>query len=162
MRQLSYLADYQHYIPLLAKHLYHQFSYFNPAYTLDSYEEELAHQCNYSQLPITYIVQQNNTVLGTASLYLNDLNSHQHLVPWLANVYTFEAYRKQGVGAYLVEQVVLQAKSLGFDKLYLFTDDKAEWYQKLGWHSVDHSVLKGIPIVIMKYDLIPSSLMKAP
>lgn len=153
MEPLSYLADYRSYIPLLAEHLYHQFNCFDSTCTLTSYKEKLNQDCNHTQLPITYIIQQNHTLWGSASLCINDLESHSHLTPWLANVYTFAAYRKRGVGRSLVKQVILQAKNLGFDKLYLFTADKTAWYQKLDWQIIDHSSLNGIPIIIMEYDL---------
>ncbi len=153
MEPLSYLADYRSYIPLLAEHLYHQFNCFDPIRTLASYKAELQQNCNYTRLPMTYLIQQNDTLWGTASLCISDLESHSHLTPWLANVYTFEAYRKRGVGRSLVKHVILQAKNLGFDKLYLFTADQTAWYQKLDWQIIDHSSLNDIPIVIMEYDL---------
>ena len=88
--------------------------------------------------------------MGTASLVNDDLDSHHHLSPWLANVFVHPSFRAQGIGAALCRQVVEEAKRLGLRKIYLYTSQQQELYSSLGWIKSEEAFLNEIPISIMK------------
>lgn len=54
------------------------------------------------------------------------------LSPWLAGVFVGEKFRGQGIASKLVERVFVEAKELGYNKIYLHTETAASLYEKLG------------------------------
>ena len=88
--------------------------------------------------------------IGTASLTPDDLETRPDLTPWLASVFVLAEYRRAGVGAALVEAVVAHARKLGVETLYLFTEDRADFYERLGWSQIGSEVYRGHPVIVMK------------
>lgn len=45
----------------------------------------------------------------------------------------FDEYRHQGYGTRMLEEVAKKAKELGYDKIYLWTDQASDFYKKIGY-----------------------------
>lgn len=56
---------------------------------------------------------------------------------WLGNVYVKPECRNQGVGSQIVEATVDKAKLLEVKNLYLYTEDREHFYQRLGWITLE-------------------------
>ena len=83
--------------------------------------------------PITLIALEGGECLGTVSIFENDLKIRDMYKPWLASLYTKPEYRGRGVGEKLIAKTLDLAKELGFNELYLRTEDAADYYRKKGW-----------------------------
>jgi N-acetylglutamate synthase-like GNAT family acetyltransferase len=59
-------------------------------------------------------------------------------------------YRQQGVATRLINEIELSATRLGFEQIYLFTEDKAQLYKRLDWQEYAHDVYFGQSVMIMK------------
>lgn len=151
--KIDFLLNHKHLIEEIAKLKFLEFSHLAPEKTLDDYIKGLREHCNDKQFPITYIVLENENFLGTFSLRACDLDSHKQFTPWMGSVLVPPEKRNQGIGAFLVKQAEEKSKTMGYDFLYLFTPNKADWYAKLGWNTVDLSTLKNTPITIMRKSL---------
>jgi GNAT superfamily N-acetyltransferase len=81
----------------------------------------------------TIIALEDNQVLGTASLDLEDLPPRPDLSPWLASVYVPVEYRLRAIGSLLIGQVEQEARKQGFDSIYLHTYDREGFYLRRGW-----------------------------
>ncbi|MER2171398.1 MAG: GNAT family N-acetyltransferase [Psychrobacillus psychrodurans] len=86
-----------------------------------------------NDFPITLIAIENGECLGTVSIFENDLKMREMYKPWLASLYTKPEYRGKGVGKKLVDTTIAVSKSLGFNELYLRTEDASDYYRKIGW-----------------------------
>ena len=53
--------------------------------------------------------------------------------PWFAGLVVDPAFRRQGVGAALLDFVAEQGRSLGFQRLRLVTEHKTTFYEQRGW-----------------------------
>ncbi len=101
-------------------------------------------------LPIAYvIVTEEKEFVGTFSLRQCDMESHSHLSPWVGSILVHPSKRNQGVGSILVKSAELAAFEMGFSQLYLFTPNKAAWYGKLGWETVEKALFNKIPVTVM-------------
>ena len=73
---------------------------------------------------------------GFALLIDNDLETHQHLKPWVASVFVSPDYRGRGIARSLVGAVEKAAAELGHDEAYLYTN-KPDLYRQIGWEDFE-------------------------
>ena len=86
-----------------------------------------------SPLPRWYLmVDGNDEIIGSYGLITNDFISRQDLCPWMCELFVDEKQRGKGLGGRLLAHAVLEAKNLGFEKVYLATDHVG-FYEKYGW-----------------------------
>lgn len=147
------LSDAPQHIPTIAAWHQTQWGYLNPGSSVESRIIKMQRYIKGAAMPTMYICVDGKTVLGTAALVESDMDSHPELSPWLASVYVDAAYRKRGIGAKLVKQVVAEARAQGFSTLYLFTPDQAHFYQELGWQFIALEAYRGSDATLMKIDL---------
>lgn len=97
---------------------------------------------NKGRLPITYVAIETNECMGTVSLFENDLSTRMDLSPWLASLVVRRDYRNRGVGEKLINFALNEAKSFGYKKLYLKTENKGSFYGKRGWRYIGKGIDK--------------------
>ncbi len=77
-------------------------------------------------------------LVGGAMLVPRELMERDYeRAPWLAAIYVVEAARGQGIGRLLVQAVEAAARDRGFATVSLYTIDKAPFYARCGWRSVE-------------------------
>lgn len=120
------------------------------SYFIDRYQSRL----NTEKIPLTLVAKSTEgELLGAASLVEHDMTINTEYSPWLSGVMVKEAYRKQKVGRQLVQTIELYASQLGFEHLYLFTFDRAHFYQYLGYESLKTDFYLGMDVVLMAKQL---------
>jgi len=70
-------------------------------------------------------------VLGTVNLIENDDSRRAHLRPWLAAMVVAEGWRGQGIGSWLVQALLDEARAMSLPRLYFGTDGPG-FYTRLG------------------------------
>lgn len=150
---IELLLDHQYLIPEIAELKFQQFGSLVPGKTLQDFKKGLETHLNDTKLPIAYVVVENKQFIGTFSLRICDKDTHQHLSPWIGSVLVHPSNRNKGIGAFLVKRAEMIANELGYDHLYLFTPDKAAWYAKLGWQTLEHAFFNNVPVTVMKKSL---------
>src|SRR5690606_12830155 len=98
------------------------------------------------------VAEDQQTLLGSASLLADDMSSHPELTPWLASVYVAEQHRGQGIGSTLVRRVMQHARDIGIKRLYLYTPDQEKLYARLGWQVLSGEQYNGTAVTIMFID----------
>lgn len=144
------------HIPAIAKWHYQEWGTLFPEKSAADFASDLAATLNDAELPISWVLLLEQQVLGTASILLQDMQTNRDLSPWLANIYLAPAARGKGLGKWLVLQVMQQAQQLGLTKLYLFTEDKPEFYQQLGWQPLKQELYEGKQVTVMHWQLTGS------
>ena len=94
-----------------------------------------------ASLPATLVASVDNVLLGTVSLYAEDMAGHDaEFGPWLASLYVAPEGRGHGVASVLLKAAASLAKRLGLLRLGLwFPKSKPhllELYKKHGWEVV--------------------------
>jgi predicted N-acetyltransferase YhbS len=144
------LRERTEHIPTLAAWHYEQWAYLHDH---DSVERRIANlqeelQCN--GIPRTFVAVSGQVPIGSASLIPYDMDTRMELTPWLASVYVVPEQRKQGIGSALVRRVVQEAAMLGYQTIYLYTPDRAKFYESLGWSSLEKMKYHETMMEIMK------------
>lgn len=91
----------------------------------------------------TIVAVEGNECLGSVAIFENDLTSRKDLTPWLASLIVGSEHRGKKVGAKLMDQVKIEVKKQGYDKLYLRTGNAHEYYLKRGWRLVEMTLDEG-------------------
>lgn len=80
--------------------------------------------------------RESRSLVGTAALFLHDLDSRPDLSPWMGGIFTAPEYRGRGIAKNLIEKVLCKAQELGYHTIYLHTEHTAGLYTKLGWQKL--------------------------
>lgn len=100
------------------------------------------------------LMKKENRPIGTGGLYRkvgihNRIKKFEDYSPWLALMYTKEEERGNGLGGELLQQIELEAKKKGFDRIYLYTYTAKSLYKRKGWNEIDRYNVEGRNIVVM-------------
>lgn len=111
---------------------------------------EFEEQLDSRRVPLTVVARANGDPVGSASLLAEDMDTHPDLTPWLASVFVLPTHRRQGIGERLCRRIVTEAARLGFEKLYLFTEDREDFYRNMGWETLAHENFRGEAVALME------------
>ena len=149
MVAIEYLADHPEYIPIVAHWHQAQWGYLDVDRTLEKRIEELQEHLERGRIPTTFAAIHRGVPVGCASLIAHDMDTRVLLTPWLASLYVIPQQRRQGIGGALVRRVVEEARALNVPTLYLFTEDREDFYARRGWSVLDRLTYRGSPVVLM-------------
>jgi len=147
---ISYLADHTEVIPMLAQWFYKEWAYLHPGKTLADVERLIGERINTNKIPLALVAFENQELIGTVSLKVNDMDTHLDLSPWLAGLYVSAPLRRKGIGATLVSAIEKKACELGIERLYLHTPESETFYSKLGWQVKERVKYHGYPVCVMQ------------
>ena len=147
---ISYLADHPHLIPTLAGWHHAEWAHLNPGDTVEARISRMQKLLVKEQVPTAFVALEGDTLLGSASLIDNDMDTRKDLRPWLASVYVAPEFRDRGMGSALVQRVVDEARALGVETLYLFTPDRESLYARMGWSVIERTEYRGEQVVVME------------
>ena len=83
-------------------------------------------------LPKFYLALENDKIVGSYALLVNDINSRQDLMPWFACLSVEPEFRGQKLGFQLQDHGIAEAGRKGYSTLYL-SSDLENYYEKNGW-----------------------------
>ena len=153
--QIAYLADYPDFVPVLAQWHHEEWHHLTPWENLSQCEARLRREAQPGGIPTILIAVADGNLKGSASIVLHDMKGREDLSPWLAGVYVAPAYRRQGIGARLVQAVVEEARKQRVPRLYLYTTGKENerFYARMGWSVKERVDYLGKQRVIMEIGL---------
>ena len=136
---VEYLADRPEFIPTVARWLHAEWGHLRPGETVEDRAARVECDCGHCEVPTTFVALAGDQVLGSASLVEHDMATRPELSPWLSGVFVAPEHRRRGVGAALVERVVLDARVLRSPRLYLYTLGSGALYLRLRWSVVERT-----------------------
>lgn len=97
-----------------------------------------------------YIALVEGEVVGAIALVdFDDVEEFRSLKPWVAAFVVDPSLRSQGLGSAMLEALEEKARTFGIDELYLWTEDKSNFYSKRGYQEYAHRDYTEISIDIM-------------
>lgn len=150
MIEIAYLADEPQHLETVARWQHQSWAHVTPEKSLKDRIEEARRTMNKGEAPTTFIAVEGEEVLGSASLTLDEMDSHTEINPWIASVYVAEGHRRRGIATALLGRIIDEAKALGFKEIYLFTYDHQSLYERLGWQKVSVEKYRDRTTTIMR------------
>ncbi len=102
---------------------------------------------------IALLATWNGAPAGLCLFVRDEIDARHDLTPWLAALYVAPEFRKRGIGAALVKAIEGHARSVGTQRLHLYTVDAEAFYRRLGWIAQEHFDWHGKPMVLMQREL---------
>jgi len=83
---------------------------------------------------LIYLAVINREVVGAIALVdFDDLEEFRHLKPWVAAFIVKPELRGSGIGTQMLTLLEGEARMLGINKLYLWTEDQTAFYKRRGY-----------------------------
>jgi GNAT superfamily N-acetyltransferase len=150
--EFDWLSARPRFVARLAALHHAQWSRLLPGWTPEDAGRELAEHTGGDRIPTTRVALVDGELAGSVSLLANDDERIRRWTPWLASLLVLPEFRGRGLGAALVREAVSTAARLGVGRLYLYTDDAAAFYERLGWSHVERCDFGGTPVDVMSID----------
>lgn len=148
----EYLFNYPQAVPVLADWHHHEWGEARKEELTDS--TRLLNMCKSAdRLPLILVAYRGEVPVGMAMLIEHDIASRKELTPWLAAVYVPPAERGKGIGSLLASKIVGEARRLGHKRLYLFTQNKLAFYERLGWKLSEIFPYRNAYVAIMRLEV---------
>ena len=147
--QIEYLDQHIDAIADLARWHHAEWAAITPHLSLADRVAGFRARARRGVIPTAFVAVLGADVVGLACLVECDIESHQHLTPWLASVLVAPEHRGRGIGSALCERATEEARLLGVEKLYLFTFNRQRLYGRLGWLALENALYAGASGTIM-------------
>lgn len=131
--KVDYLGNLPEFIDEVAKYWQAEWASNKSEAGFIKQRNSILKKLNADNPPFIILAHEDGNFVGTAALFTNDLESRPDLSPWLGGVFVLPKYRGKGIASSLINQVMTQAKKIGYQKIYLHTEHTAGLYEKLGW-----------------------------
>ena len=123
-KELNYIIDihYNHWIQFNPKMIKENTIYkFSELYTKDELPFGIA------------LIDDFDSIVGFCVFKIENLKKYPEIFPWLSDVMIIEKYRGKGYGKLLLSYGEKILKNLGYNTIYVWTDQAPDFYKKLGF-----------------------------
>lgn len=79
------------------------------------------------------LIDEFNNIVGFCVFKIENLKKYPEIYPWISDVMILEKYRKKGYGKILIKKAEETLKKLGYNTIYVWTDQVPDFYKKLGF-----------------------------
>jgi GNAT superfamily N-acetyltransferase len=98
---------------------------------------------------------ENGVPVASGGLYWNVglfkvYPEYKRFGPWVGLVYTIPEKRGQGIGKLLLKEIERRSLTLGYQKIYLFTNTAEALYLREGWSVIARMIYKEKDTVVME------------
>jgi GNAT superfamily N-acetyltransferase len=149
------LSERPDLLTTVATWIYEQWWSHRPEHSVETVSNMLIERRTSDHIYESFIALLDNVPAGTATVLDHDVDTERRpdLTPWVAAVYVIPEARRQGIGERLVLEAAVFARSKGFKTVYLWTTDRRNWYERLGWRLTEQFDRNGVSVSFLKYEV---------
>ncbi|WP_085035786.1 GNAT family N-acetyltransferase [Ensifer aridi] len=134
---VEYLETYPNFIPVCASWAFGQWGCHSNG-SFAQAEREFFEAAQTQSIPLTLIAIEAGKPAGMVSLWESDFRGRLDLTPWLKSLYVHPFHRNRGIALLLIRRLEQEARRLGYQSLYLTTEDAKNLYTKNGWQEIEY------------------------
>lgn len=124
VNELNYIIDIH----------YNYWVNFNPKMIKDNTVYKFSELYTKDELPFGIVlIDDSDNIVGFCVFKIENLKKYPEIFPWLSDVMILEEYRGKGYGKLLLSNGQKILKELGYDTIYVWTDQAPDFYKKLGF-----------------------------
>ncbi|MDD2325183.1 MAG: GNAT family N-acetyltransferase [Alphaproteobacteria bacterium] len=132
---IDYLETHPDLIPVCASWAFGQWGCQSGG-SFDRAKTRFTEGANRNGIPLTLVALSGGKPAGMVSLWAEDFIGRPDLSPWMASVYVHPFHRKKGIALSLIKRLEEEAKRLGYEDIYLVTEESKGLYEKNGWQEI--------------------------
>ncbi len=152
--KIEFLKENPVFYNTIAELMFQEWGHLREGATIARYYNYLEEKLNTNRIPLTIITKSGaNELLGFASLVSSDMEINNDLTPWISGVFVAPEHRGKGIGRLMINHLEQLARSFGFDKLYLYTFDKEDFYRSLSWEKLKEEKYLNCNVSVMVKNL---------
>ena len=148
--EIRCLLENEGLIRTVAQWMFEQWGQATESASPEAFIPGLRQRTHCGSIPFTLVAFHDSEPIGTASLFFQDMDTHTHLCPWMSAIYVDPGFRSRGIGRRLCADVVMRARSLSVQTLYLFTPDKTAFYRHMDWKPIEITTYRNETVTIMR------------
>lgn len=122
--ELNYIIDihYNHWVR------------FNPKMKKENTIYKFTKMYTTDELPFGItLIDDSEVIIGFCVFKIENLKKYPEIFPWLSDVMIIDKYRGKGYGQILLSHGEKILNELGYNIVYVWTDQAPEFYEKLGF-----------------------------
>jgi GNAT superfamily N-acetyltransferase len=96
-----------------------------------------------------FVAIDHGRAVGTVQLHEFDIDTMRDRSPWACGMVVRPEYRGMRVGRRLLEALEVFARERGVERLWVFTERAAGFYEACGWQRCDKAVQDGEPGIVL-------------
>jgi GNAT superfamily N-acetyltransferase len=150
---IDYLCNHVCFLPELADWYFSEWSIFNDELTKEGALSVLMERMNRNILGICLVAIKQGNPVGMISICDANIPLHSECYPCISHLCIKPEERSNGFGRILLEAAITKAKELGYETMYLYTNNPTMhiWYEKFGWTITKNFHYKGFYCRLMSY-----------
>lgn len=118
---------------IIDKH-YNHWVKFNPKMVKENTKYKFNEVYTKDELPFGIsLLDDSDNIVGFCVFKIENLKKYPEIYPWLSDVMIFLEYRGKGYGRKLICMGEEILSKLGYQKIYVWTDQVPDFYKKLGF-----------------------------
>ena len=149
---VGYLADYPDMILTCASWAYGQWGCQSGG-SLKHAVARFTEGANKERIPLTLVALDKKKPVGMISLWKSDFNKRPDLSPWVASLFVHPFYRSNHIASFLIEKLEVEARRLGYIRLFLVTEEAKNLYIRHKWEELEQVKTIHGQAVLMSKDL---------
>ena len=151
IRRVEPLARHRGFIPVVTRWFIAEWpSWYGPDGPGNVAEDLEAFAASEQCLPVGFLVFEGHEPIGAGALKATSIPSHPHLSPWAAAGFVLPQHRGKGVGSFLLQELVVKARQLGYEPVYCGTSTAKSLLARAGWSVVAVTELEGKDLTIFQ------------
>ncbi len=150
---IDYLKEHPQHQEIVAEWVFSEWGKSFGASTIEATRQRVAGRMRDNAIPLAMIALDDGEPVGTISLKIDDMDTRPELTPWIASVYVRKDMRGRGIGSMLVSGAEEAARKIGIQKLYLFTENRRSFYERLGWVFFEETDYCGEKVTILSKEV---------
>lgn len=124
VNELNYIIDIH----------YNYWVNFNPKMIKDNTKYKFSELYTKDKLPFGIVlIDDSDNIVGFCVFKIENLKKYPEIFRWLSDVMILEEYRGKGYGKLLLSNCEKVLKELGYNTIYVWTDQVPDFYKKLGF-----------------------------
>ena len=150
----SLLADRKEAIPTIAGWYFDQWGRRTEGNSVEKISLELRKYLHREEIPLVVLAVEADELLAVAQLKYREMDIFPGREHWIGGVFVSPAYRGNGIGSCIAENLSKIAASLGVVTLHLQTEKlDGGLYARLGWERSEQVSYKGVEVLVMERQL---------
>ena len=132
---IDYLANHHSYVGEIAKLKYDHWHHTSPDRAYPVWVSDIEDSAKIGDFPSTLLALDKSGLLGFVTMIRIDERAGIQDGVWMITLYVKSEHRRRGIGTRLIDRCIAEARKLGIDTLYLWTEaeELTRYYASRGW-----------------------------